>query len=115
MCGLWRNFENNWFEQAMVSGACYPKKVSISSLLWVALGIAVVLSPTPNAHAQGLGVALPPEGAVADSGEPIPPLPELSYKQRTYEEPPDISLGRSLVAKPWQYRVRNDNGGHPPR
>lgn len=83
MRGLWRNFENKRFEQAMVSGACNPKKVSISSLPWVALGIAVVLSPTPNALAQGPGEALLQEGAAADSGESIPPLPERSYKEPT--------------------------------
>ena len=81
MRGLWRNFKNKQSEQAMVSGACNPKKVSISSLLWVALGIPVVLSPTPNALAQGPGEALPQEGAAADSGEPIPPLLERSYKE----------------------------------
>ncbi len=42
---LWRTLKNKRFEQAMVSGACNPKKVSISSLLWIALGIPVVLSP----------------------------------------------------------------------
>ena len=64
----------------MVSGACHPKKVSISSLLWIALGIPVVLSPTPKTFAQGPGEALPQEGAAADSGESIPTLPERSYK-----------------------------------
>jgi hypothetical protein len=80
MRGRWRNLKNKRFEQAMVSGACNPKKFSISSLLWIALGIPVVLSPTPNAFAQGPGEALPQEEAAADSGKPTP-LPEQSYKE----------------------------------
>jgi len=76
----WRKFKNKQFEKAIVNGACNPKKVSISSRVWFALGIALVLSPTPHALAQEPSEAPPLEGAAADSGEPMP-LPAPSYKE----------------------------------
>lgn len=77
----WRNFENKQFEQAIVRGACNPKKVSISALAWFSLSLALVfLSPTLHAVAQESGEAPPLVEAAADSGESIP-LPEQSYKE----------------------------------
>src|SRR5881628_2082600 len=65
----WRNFENKQFEQAIVRGACNPKKVSISALAWFALGLAVVfLFPIPHAVAQESGET-PPLGEAATDGE----------------------------------------------
>ena len=65
MRGRWRSLDHQQFEQAIVSRACNPKKVSISALAWFALGLVVV----------SLGGS-----AAADAEEPIP-LPEGSYKE----------------------------------
>ncbi|HEV8327265.1 MAG TPA: hypothetical protein VGQ08_07250 [Nitrospiraceae bacterium] len=82
MRNRWRSNENEQSEKAIVSGACNREKVSILSLVWFALGIAVVLFPSPHAMAQGPREAPALEGAAADSAKPMP-LPARSYKEPT--------------------------------
>lgn len=94
MRGRWRNFEKKQSEKAIVSSAWNPKIVSM--LTWFALVLTiVVLSPTPYAVAQEPGEAAPVGEVAADSGEPIPPLPERSYKEPT-KNLSTLALGGAL-------------------
>jgi hypothetical protein len=65
----WRNFAHTQCEKAIVSRACPPKNVSISTLACFALSLVVVVL-------GGLGKA------AADADVPIP-LPEQSHKKPT--------------------------------
>lgn len=82
MRGHWRNVENKESEETLVSSACNPKTGSMPA--WFALVLTiVVLSPIHDAVAQEHGEGVPLGEVEADSREPIPPLPERSYKEPT--------------------------------